>query len=86
MLKRIISNFFVFLFLFLFVFSVNAGVKTGMTIFAVKKIVPHLVKGYGKKVGGYAETKVINYIKKNRIQKKKYFQLLMIMLKKIRHI
>lgn len=56
-------------------FTVEAGVVSkGIKIVAVKKLLPHVVKNYDKKVGGHAETVVFNYIKKNPKSKQEIFK------------
>jgi hypothetical protein len=69
MLRKTISKFLVLFLSFTLLFScfsVEAGIVSRVvTIKVVQKILPSLIKNYGKKVGSHAEDVVINYIKKN---------------------
>jgi hypothetical protein len=77
MLRKTISKFLVLFLSFTLLFScfsVEAGIVSRVvTIKVVQKILPSLIKNYGKKVGSHAEDVVINYIKKNPKKQQQVF-------------
>lgn len=85
MLRKTISKFLVLFLSFtllIFSFFANAGllpktptklVSRYVTVKVVKKVLPRLIKNYGKRAGGHAEDLAINFIKKNPKKQKEVF-------------
>lgn len=77
MLRKTISKFLVLFLcftLFFSTFTVEAGVVSRIvTVKIVQKVLPSLIKNYGKRAGGHAEDLVVNFIKKNPKKQKDVF-------------